>query len=253
MEGSLWSCCQHSPGIHKPACECSARGSDLQGARGGQGRQQAVGSQLTLTHQLGTRRLVRCHAVRVAAACSGHSRSHMQGLGPCAETCSSPPCLAPSTSVGTGALGQPQVAPGTPGMLMAQGTVAAPKPQVLLSTLTAREGAWLQGRDLQGTPLCWGNHHPKGRPAAPSLRGNPVPCQPRSACMPHGREWGAALWWRLQEGKCQPSWGPGSRPPLKVLGWEQPGMRRGLPASLAQMSLRSFTWHGKEKESDRAL
>ena len=249
VEVSLRSHCQHSPGIHEPACECSARGSDLQGAWGRQGRQEA-GSQLTLTHRLGTRQLVRCHTVQVATVCGGCSRSGMQGLGLCAETCSSSPCLAPSAGAGPGAPGRPQAAPGT---LMVQGAVAAPKPQLLLSTLTAGEGAWLQGRGSQGSPLCWGYCHPTGRPA-PRPSGTPwCPASPAPrACR--------------RAGNREPRFGQGGRrastsqagdpacvPHRKVLGWEQPGTHRGLPASPAQMSLPSFAWHGKETESDRAL
>lgn len=66
--------------------------------------------------------------------CAGRSCSGVRGLGPCAETRGSPPCRAPSAGAGTGAPRWPQAAPGT---LTAQGAGAAPKPQLLLSTLTA--------------------------------------------------------------------------------------------------------------------
>lgn len=79
---------------------------------------RAAGSQLTLTHRLRTRRLVRCHAAQVAATCSGHSRCGMQGPHPCTETCGSPPAWLPATV-------QEQ----------AQGAGATPERQLPLSTL----------------------------------------------------------------------------------------------------------------------
>ena len=235
--------CQHSLGIHERACECSARGSALQGTRGGQGRQEA-GSQLTLTHWLGTRQLVQCCAAQVTAACDERSDTGMQGQGCGAESCGSQPCLVLSISVRMGAPGWPQAAPGT---LMAQGAVASPKLQLLLSTLTAgaEEGAWLQGRGSQGSPLCWGYCHPTGRPD-PHLSGDlPAPC------MLQGTGWGPCFGQGGRRASNSQAGDLACVPPKRCWGGSSWG-HAGL-TSPAQMSLPSFIWHSKEKESDHAL
>lgn len=86
---------------------------------------RAAGSQLTLTHRLGTRRLVRCRAAQVAATCSGRSCCGVQGPRPCADTCGSPPAWLPATVRG-----------------QAQGAGAAPEWQLPLSTLVLWGREW---------------------------------------------------------------------------------------------------------------
>lgn len=71
---------------------------------------------------------------------------------------------------------------------MVKGTVAVPKPELLLNTQSV-EGAWLQGSGWQGSLLCWGTPiQQEGQ--LPTLQGSPVPCKPPKHCGAGNRELG---------------------------------------------------------------
>lgn len=213
MGGSLWSCCQHSLGTHKLACERSARGSHPSGTQG----RRAAGSQLTLTHQLGTQWLVWCCAV--------------QGLAPCSKLCY---------------LGTPSQAQGNRQHSTSR-RAAAPvqHPHSRGEVLTAGQGRAGLLALLLGVLSSF------GKARSLSLRDIPVLCQPLTlwACCGVGNREsytlaeaaGVQMPTKLEiqiKSPIERCWGASNQGHTGVT--HHPGTDK-------------LDWHSKEKESDRAL
>lgn len=140
----LWQgpCGHAAPRIHSLACECSARGSDLQAARRA-GR--AASSTLLTGWDM-------CRAVQVA---------WVPALRPAAP---SRVQLSPPV--------QGLKLPGSTGDTDGEGDNGSPKARASAQHSESMEGAWLQGRGWQGSLLCQGYPYPRER-AAPHPAGLP--------------------------------------------------------------------------------
>lgn len=179
-----------------PACECPARGSDLQGASG-------QGSQLSLAHRLG------------------------HGAGSCCEAARGP-------ALGPAAISCAQLSPPVQGLKLpgstrdADGEGDSGSPEARAPAQHSEYGGGLAaGSGWQGSLLCPIQQDRQ----LPTLQGSPVPCQSPEHCRAWNRSWALS---QSSSWLMSPLKGAGWEQPGTCRGHPLPGTEELLPPGTAR-------------------